>query len=167
MTQPYYENQRNPPIADNYSKAGSAIKYILWTLAAVIILVVLINTFREQSINTANATAQIQAENRDRINTRNNITQLVRATSSNFQTRGIGGIFNLDITVNNSTKYLLEDVSVLVTYIKADGDVYKKEIVDFPYVSPNGYLTVMAPTSDRGIRVTYQIIKIKSAALGL
>jgi len=162
MPHPYPENSTTPYTADNYYKFGVIVKYLLYTLVAIIIFASW-HDYQRQSDNDV----QFHAENVEKTNTRNNITYFVRASATNFQAIALGGISNLTLNVANTSKYMLDDVDVEVSYIKADGDIYKKEIVNFPYIAPNQIMSAKAPTSPRGVRVTYQIVKIKSRALGL
>lgn len=98
---------------------------------------------------------------------RENITSYVTAEISDYTYREIGGIFNLTVYVNNNTDYLLDNVKVRVIYIKANGDVWDSNTVDFNLLEPNTKSSIKVPDTNRGTSVKYEIVSIKSAALGL
>lgn len=98
---------------------------------------------------------------------RNNIYTYVKMDNSEYRTLSLGGIYGLSITVSNRSSYMLEDVRVLVRYIKANGETWKNEYLDFVYLGPYKQITLRAPDSDRGTSIDYKIVAIKSSALGL
>lgn len=98
---------------------------------------------------------------------RNNITSLVKAESNDYDTRGLGGISNLEITVNNPTDYTLDKVRVKIMYIKANGNIHETKFEDFYFIRPNTTATHRIADTKRGTSVKYEIAAIKSKALGL
>jgi hypothetical protein len=98
---------------------------------------------------------------------RNNISNYVTVGNSSYNYYALGGIKNLSIVITNNSAYLLEHVQVKLSYIKEDGGLYKDVILDFNYVPAHNQQTLPVPDMDRGIRVTEQILSIKSLALGL
>ncbi len=98
---------------------------------------------------------------------RNNILSYVSVGNSSYNYRLIGGISNLSLVVTNNSGYMLDDVKVKLSIIKADGGLWKEIFVDFTYVPANNSETIRIPDSDRGISVKYQIVSIKSLALSL
>lgn len=98
---------------------------------------------------------------------RDNIRAYVQAGNSEYRISVLGGVYGLSITVSNQTEYLLDNVRVLIRYIKANGETWKEETLDFALVPPNNKMTLRAPDSDRGTSVDYKIVSIKSEALGL
>jgi type II secretory pathway pseudopilin PulG len=98
---------------------------------------------------------------------RNNITNYVTAERSDYMYSVLGGIHNLKITVTNGTEYVVDNAKVKVTYIKANGGVWDTKIVDFNLIPAFNKQTVQVPDTDRGVRVTYEIVSVKSNALGL
>jgi hypothetical protein len=79
----------------------------------------------------------------------------------------LGGIYNLKISVNNNTDYLIDNVKVRVIYIKANGGVWDSRIIDFNLLSPHIKSTIKVPDTERGTSVKYEIVSIKSSAVGL
>jgi hypothetical protein len=98
---------------------------------------------------------------------RKNIKLYVQAESNDYDTKNLGGISNLEISVNNSSDYTIDKVRVKIMYIKANGDVYETKYEDFHYIRPNSKATHRIPDSKRGTSVKYEIASIKSKALGL
>jgi hypothetical protein len=98
---------------------------------------------------------------------RNNIHSFVTAGNSAYKINGLGGIYGLSITVANNTDYILDNVRVMIRYIKANGETWKEEPLDFVLVGPHQKMELRAPDSDRGTSIDYKIVAIKSGALGL
>lgn len=98
---------------------------------------------------------------------RNNIRLYVKAESNDYDTRNLGGISNLEITVNNPTDYTLDKVRVKIMYIKANGNVYETKYEDYFFIRPNSQSTHKIDDTKRGTSVKYEIATIKSKALGL
>ena len=91
-----------------------------------------------------------------------NIGSYVNIKSNNYHVVALGGIRNLQLTVSNDSKYVLDNVSVRVEYLKANQDLFKSEVVHFKSVAPNGTLTIRMPDTNRGMKVEYKIIKVDS-----
>ncbi len=98
---------------------------------------------------------------------RENIHTFVTTSNNAYHISGLGGINGLSISVANNTDYVLENVRVVVRYIKASGETWKEEPLDFVLVGPHKVMELRAPDSDRGTSVDYMITEIKSGALGL
>ena len=98
---------------------------------------------------------------------RKNIKLYVKAGSNDYDTKSLGGIANLEISVNNASDYTMDKVRVKITYIKANGDVYETKYEDFFYIRPNSKATHRIPDSKRGTSIKYEIASIRSKALGL
>lgn len=98
---------------------------------------------------------------------RNNIHSLVTAGNSAYNISALGGIYGLSITVSNNTDYIMDKVRVMIRYIKANGETWKDEPLDFVLVGPHQTMELRAPDSDRGTSIDYKIVSIKSGALGL
>jgi hypothetical protein len=99
----------------------------------------------------------------------NNWKKLVFIENFNFNYRPIGGITDVNIPLMNNTDYFLNSVKVKIDYIKdsqfASGDIYKTEYIEFLNISPHTKLFKKAPDSDRGTKINYSIISIKSEEL--
>jgi len=98
---------------------------------------------------------------------RNNILSYITAETNKYQYSNLGGIYNLVVTIKNPTDYLMENVRITLTYIKANGDVWKNIDHDFEMLSPNSIGTIKVPDTGRGVKVTVRVTGVKSSALGL
>lgn len=161
----------SPPIQTyNKPKTGASIGIKLLILTGTIVLI-LIGVYvysqvqNQQYENTRQS--KINDEEDKKAMIRNNITSYITAERSDYQYRLLGGILNLKISVNNTTNYLIDNVKVRVIYIKADGGVWDSRVIDFNLLNPNTKYTIGVPDSDRGTSVKYEIVSIKSSALGL
>ena len=118
---------------------------------------------------------QYQQDRENRINSeedtkssiKNNITSYVTAERNEYTYSEMGGISNLKISVTNSTDYVLDNVRVKVIYIKANGEVWDSKMVDFNMINPQSKSTIKVGDTERGTSVQYEIVSIKSNALGL
>lgn len=99
---------------------------------------------------------------------RSTIYDLVRTESSTYMVNKVlGGIKDLKVTVTNNSEYLVDMVTVKVTYIKADGDIYKTEMLYYNHLNPHSSQTLNAPDSDRGIKVQIAQQSFTCAALDI
>ena len=98
---------------------------------------------------------------------RNNIRLYVKVESNDYEHSRLGGISDLEISVNNPTDYTLDKVLVKIMYIKANGDIYETKFEDYYTIKPNTKATHNIPDTKRGTSVKYEIAAIKSKTLGL
>jgi hypothetical protein len=98
---------------------------------------------------------------------RNNIRLYVKAESNDYESKNLGGISNLEISVNNPTDYTLDKVRVKITYLKPNGSIWETIYEDFHSIKPNSKATHKIPDTKRGTSVKYEVAAIKSKALGL
>lgn len=98
---------------------------------------------------------------------RNNIRLYVKAESNDYDHSRLGGISNLEISINNPTDYTLDKVRVKIMYIKANGSTWETKYEDFYSIKPNSKATHKIPDTKRGTSVKQEIDAIKSKALGL
>lgn len=154
--QPVYEPVYDAP------KSGITVRRLLYAGIAIVILIAgmyMYNNLKQQQT--------LQTQNDIKEDIRNNINRYVKANGGTFKVDILGGISDLKVTVSNTSNYLLDDVRVQVSYIKANGEIWKNEYIDFPYLQANNEMTLDAPNSTRGTGVSIKIIRIKSAALGM
>ena len=158
-----------PPQYPERKKSWFSTKRILFILVGIVLILVAV--YIQQQIEENN---RLAAEARsDRLaedikkNIRENITSYVTAGRSEYSYRNLGGIYGLKISVNNSTNYILDNVRVKVTYIKANGGIWKVKMIDYNLVDANTKITQRIPDEDRGVSVEYEIVSIRSRALGL
>jgi hypothetical protein len=73
-----------------------------------------------------------------------------------------GGIRNLELTVTNESKYIVEKVIVQVQYLKNSDIPVRTENVEFHSIAPNGGTqTLRMPDTNRGAKVSYKIINVE------
>lgn len=91
------------------------------------------------------------------------LANLVSVSSNDYKRVAFGGIRNLELTVVNDSRYVLDKVTVELQYLKPSEEPLKTELVQFHSVSPNGSLTMKIKDTNRGIKVAYRIIDIQSS----
>ena len=92
----------------------------------------------------------------------NNLSRLVTVKSNNYKRVAFGGIRDLELTVMNDSKFVLDRVTVELLYIRPNELPYKNSTIVFKDISPNGASTIRVPDTNRGIKVVYQISSISS-----
>jgi len=92
------------------------------------------------------------------------LSSLVTVKSNNYKKVAFGGIRDLQLTVVNDSKYILDNVTVELQYIKPNELPLKTENIEFNSVAPNAASTIRVPDTNRGIRVVFRITRIKKRA---
>lgn len=90
------------------------------------------------------------------------LESLVSVTSNEYKRVAFGGIRNLELTVTNDSKFVLDKVTVELNYLKPSEEPLKTELVKFLSVSPNGSVTIKIKDTNRGIKVSYRIVEIQT-----
>jgi hypothetical protein len=98
---------------------------------------------------------------------RNNILLYVKAESNDYEHNRLGGITNLEISVNNPTDYTLDKVRLKIMYVKANGSIWDTKYEDFNTIKPNTKITHKIADTKRGTSVKYEISSVRSKSLGL
>jgi hypothetical protein len=96
------------------------------------------------------------------MNYRNNWSEYIRATNSKYFYSELGGISGLEVIVTNKTEYMLDEVQVLVYYVRTNGDNFKTETVTVYNVPAGSSKSISAPDSNRGTSVSMDIKSIIS-----
>ncbi|HUH33952.1 MAG TPA: DUF4339 domain-containing protein [Daejeonella sp.] len=164
-------------------KSGFKLSLFHWTIIGVLLIAAFIyfvrpgdpgNTMASHSDSVIDSTAIVAAEaaaekNRARselaaknLNYRNNWVRYIKADASNFKTNTFGGIYQLEVVVQNQTDYPLDEVNISVSYIKENGGTHKTENVTVYNVPAHGKASAPAPDSNRGKSLSLEIIKIRS-----
>ena len=86
----------------------------------------------------------------------------VSVKTNNYQIVAFGGIRDLQLTLYNDSKYVLDKVLVELQYLKPSEEPLRIDVITFKSVSPNGSLTIRMPDTNRGIKVRYRILNILS-----
>ena len=93
---------------------------------------------------------------------------LVTVQVSNHDPSFLGGVRNLKLKVSNNLDYPIDQMVVKVDYILANGRLFKSETVFFGNVPAKGNSEeIEAPSSERGNRIEYRIIKINCSSVCL
>jgi hypothetical protein len=98
---------------------------------------------------------------------RKNIYEQVHVEASAFKVGLLGGISDLDITVQNTSLYALDQVAVEIRYFGPEKKLVKTQTLLFNNVPPGKRRTLEAPNTRRGITIDYTITSINSKVLGL
>jgi hypothetical protein len=114
------------------------------------------------SSDPATTYEKTESKNDDDNADRASLGNYVNVKSNNYHVVALGGIRNLQLTVSNDSKYVLDKVVVEVEYLKANQQLFKTEKISFKSVAPNGTLTIRMPDTNRGMKVEYKIIKVES-----
>jgi len=92
-----------------------------------------------------------------------NINRLVNVKANNYKQRAFGGVMNLELTVNNDSKFELDKVIVELQYLKPSEQPIKTETIVFSSIEANGSKTLKIPDYLRGIKVAYRVLEIESS----
>ena len=96
-----------------------------------------------------------------------NLEKQVNIKTNQYKVGAFGGITGLECTLVNESKFALDVVEVEVQYIQANDKVFKTERLAFRDVGAGTQLTITAPTSSRGIKVTSKITRVSPKESGL
>ena len=90
------------------------------------------------------------------------IKKLVSVQVNDYEVKILGGIKDLEITVQNFSEHLLDEVTVKVDYLKPKGEVINSEVVSVTNIKPGESKIAEVPSSPRGVKVKYTIVDIRS-----
>jgi hypothetical protein len=122
-----------------------------------------VNTQESDKDNAEQERQRINSANTEKnMNYRNNWSNYIGATNNRYTYSEMGGISNLEIVVTNKTEYMLDEVEVLVSYVKSNGDDFKTETVTVYNIPANSTKSASAPESNRGTSVNIDIQGIVS-----
>lgn len=93
------------------------------------------------------------------------IGRQVSVSANNYRRRAFGGILNLELTVKNDSKYVLDKVVVELQYLKPSEEALKTDKIIFNVIAPNGSQTIRVPDFLRGVKVKFTIEEIESSQL--
>ncbi len=96
-----------------------------------------------------------------------NISKMISVRTNDYKVGMFGGIDDVEVTVNNTSDYPVDLVVVDVTYIQSNKKSYKTESLHFKDIAANSSLTLVAPKTNKGIKVKTALTHISSKALGV
>ncbi|MFT3823476.1 MAG: hypothetical protein QM731_06125 [Chitinophagaceae bacterium] len=123
-------------------------------------------TTHEDHENVAKNTGQPLDENAA-IVIRQQLQRQVSVSSGSYKTGVLGGISGLQLTVTNSSHYLLDEVVVEIKYLGPEKRVVKTQTVLFNDIPAGEQKALEVPRSNRGVSIDYNIVNIHSRILGL
>jgi hypothetical protein len=100
--------------------------------------------------------------NEQRLSSGNDLSEKVSVKSNEYKKVAFGGIRDLELTVFNDSKYILDNVIVELQYLKPSEQPLRTENIQFKSIAPKATSTIRIPDTNRGIKVAYRIITIKS-----
>jgi hypothetical protein len=93
------------------------------------------------------------------------ISSKLSLKANDYVVGSFGGIRNLEITLQNDSKYLLDKVAAELQYLNPEGVILITENIYFQSVSPGQKETVAVKKSKRGVKINYKITSIESRVL--
>jgi hypothetical protein len=91
-----------------------------------------------------------------------NIRKMVNVSANNYRQMAFGGVKNLELTVNNDSKFALDRVIVELQYLKPSEQPIKTERVIFNTIGAGDSKTLRIPDYLRGVKVAYRVLDIES-----
>ena len=117
---------------------------------------------------TGEKTSQSRNEGPDRkVVSAEEIFSRVSVKCNDYIVASFGGIRNLQLTVKNESKYVLDRVTVELQYLKPRDLLLRTEIIYFQSVAPEGTQTIAVKKSNRGVKVAFKITKIESKEIAI
>jgi len=92
-----------------------------------------------------------------------NIHRLVSVKANNYKQRAFGGVLNLELTVDNESKFALDKVIVELQYLKPSEQPLKTDRIVFTSIGANDSKTIKVPDYLRGVKVSYKVLDIESS----
>ncbi len=94
------------------------------------------------------------------------ISSQLSLKANDFSIGSFGGIKNLEMTLQNDSKYLLDKVVVEMRYLNPEGMTIITDDIHFKSVYPGAAETVAVKKSRRGVKIAYKITRIESKEIG-
>lgn len=88
--------------------------------------------------------------------------KLITATNSNYGIGFLGGIKDLSVSINNRSGYPVDEAIVKVTYIKANGDIWKTKLITVQGIPAHDNKEQSVPDVGRGKKVKVSLNKVVS-----
>jgi hypothetical protein len=93
--------------------------------------------------------------------------KLITSTNSNYGIGFLGGIKELKVIITNRSAYPIDEAIAKVTYIKANGDVWKTKLISIYGVQAHDSKQQSVPDVGRGKKVTVSLHKVVSKKMKL
>ena len=92
-----------------------------------------------------------------------NIHRLVNVRANKYRQMAFGGVKDLELTVNNDSKFALDKVIVELQYLKPSEQPIKTERVVFNSIGAGDSKTLRIPDYLRGVKIAYRVLDIESS----
>jgi hypothetical protein len=109
--------------------------------------------------------AEVKQNTEQKVVSVESISSKLSLNANEYGVGSFGGIRNLEMTLHNDSKYLLDKVSAELQYLNPEGVIIKTEVINFQSVSPGQKETVAVKKSKRGVKVNYKITGIESKVI--
>ena len=93
--------------------------------------------------------------------------KLIAASNSNYGIGFLGGIKDLSVMVNNRSDYPVDEAIIKVTYIKANGSVWKTKLITINNIPAHDSKEQSVPDVGRGKKVKVSLNKVVSKKMKL
>lgn len=90
-----------------------------------------------------------------------NLKKAIRLKSNNYHVGLFGGVKDLKLSLYNNSEYPLDKVRIKVLYLKPNGQPLKEDMVEVKAVPAKGSKTISVPSSNRGVKVEYQVVQVR------
>ena len=147
-----------------FSKKFNFIKYVVIAISLLVFLTIAGKVISEYNSSPDNPDLESDTL---KMQTRNNITNLIQVTTNQFSVDAFGGISNLDVIVANNTGYTIDQIIVAIDYIKENGGIYTTKYLTFNNVPAYQNKSLSAPESNRGLSVNLTKQTITASELNL
>lgn len=119
----------------------------------------------ELSKNTPEKKSNPVIEKKEPLITTESIAARLTLQANEYKVGAFGGIKDLTMTLQNKSPYLVDKVTVEVSYLNPDGNALKTEEVFFQSLKPGDAISLEVDKYKRGVKVSYRIIDIESKAI--
>ncbi len=92
-----------------------------------------------------------------------NIRKFISVRANNYKQMAFGGVKNLELTLNNDSKFALDKVIVELQYLKPSEQPIKTERLVFNSVPAGDSKTLKIPDYLRGVKIAYRVVEIESS----
>jgi hypothetical protein len=118
---------------------------------------------REPNTN-ARTTGSAAANTDEPVSKKSGISSQVSVKANEYRIVAFGGIRDLHLTVTNDSKFPLDEVVVELQYLKPSEQPLRTDNIRFKSIAPNSSATLKIPDTNRGIKVSYRILRVSSDA---
>ena len=91
----------------------------------------------------------------------------INIVAGHYSTGIFGGISSFPLTITNNSPVVMDQVIVKIDYIQSNNKIYKSESIAFNDIQPGETVSVKAPKSSRGTKISSSIHSIISRKLDL